>query len=187
MRTVRRPVARRSRRSRRIRLALVALVAVVVIALLAPVPLVLRPNADDPGDSDVVLVLGPPDPERMALAERLMAQGHAKALVVSIDSRWTAARLPACSEPRPYPVTCFQPDPATTRGEGMELRRLADAQGWHSVQAITFDWHVNRARDILGRCYAGAVRVLAVPGYHSVKNLAHHVAGWYKVPFQRTC
>ncbi|QQS03043.1 MAG: hypothetical protein IPK37_09595 [Austwickia sp.] len=169
------------------RRALLGAAAAVGVALAAPLPLVLGDRPDAPGTSDAVLVLGPPFPERVRVAEELMAAGRAKALVISVDSTWSARKLPACTQRRAYPVTCFEPEPGTTRGEGQELRRLAEANGWHSVQAITFRWHVNRARVILGRCFAGDVRVLETTEATGPEDIAHHVGGWYKVPFEREC
>ncbi len=130
---------------------------------------IVRPATDLPARVDAIFVLGPPDvSDRLDLAARYAREGYASNLVVS------AAVLPAqravCEHGVPgapqVRVTCFQPEPATTRGEAEQLRRLVAAHHWSSVLVVTSTYHISRARMILQRCYSG--RLLMVPARRGI-------------------
>jgi len=150
---------------------LVAALAVAVAGWLAVCWAVLEhPRTEEPAMSDALLVLGPPDTQRMATAQGLMERGIAPVLVIATPDA-QPDDPPAmvqyyedkdfCTPRTDYEVICFQPNPSTTQGEAMQLRDLAAERGWDTVTAVTFKQHVPRARMILERCYHGELRMAA--------------------------
>lgn len=135
-----------------------ALVAVAAAAI-AGLPVYVFPDTAPAHPADVVDVVGPPTPLRLALAQRLLDAGTARALVVTVSpdgyAPYAAADIPACSAPLPYPVHCITPDPFTTQGESRALARLAAREHWTSAIVVTRTAHVTRARVIIGRCFPG--------------------------------
>jgi hypothetical protein len=72
-----------------------------------------------------------------------------------------------CAIPHPaLDVRCFVPDPPTTKGEGQELRRLVDRNGWRTVIVVTFQPYISRARFILEHCFDGDLVMVASPAQH---------------------
>ena len=127
---------------------------------------IVHPAADSPAKVDAILVLGPPQPNgRFADAYRLVQQGYADNLVVSVPSYPDVTVLTAChagvaGKPAAR-VICFQPRPATTQGEARMLATLATQHHWRRVMVITSTYHISRARLIVRRCYSGTL--LMVP------------------------
>lgn len=148
-----------------------AALVVVVGGWLAVCWVVLEhPRTEEPAPSDALLVLGPPDTQRMATAQELMERGIAPVLVIATPDA-QPDDPPAmvqyyedkdfCTPRTDYEVICFKPNPSTTQGEAMKLRDLAAERGWDTVTAVTFKQHVPRARMILERCYHGELRMAA--------------------------
>lgn len=125
--------------------------------------LVLPRTDAAPEHVDVIFVLGPPTPTRIALAERMMAAGVSDNLMLSVPVAGpnSVRTLPACIEKRSYNVYCEQPKPFTTQGEARYLKRLSAARGWRSAIVITFTPQVSRARTLIQRCYAGDVSIIS--------------------------
>lgn len=170
-------------------------VVVLLVSWLAVCHVALdEPRLDAPRASDAVLVLGPPDSTRVAEAEDLVYHQHiAKTLVISVpdsepyDSPETVAYYDArkfCEPHEGVEVICFKPNPSTTQGEAIELRKLAEERGWDTVTAVTFTQHITRSRMILSRCYAGELRMSSVDFQLSGKALlmqyVHQSAGFVK-------
>jgi uncharacterized SAM-binding protein YcdF (DUF218 family) len=147
-------------RARRIvrRTGLAALGGLVVWALVG-LPFFVFPATDPvPAHADVVLVLGPPVQERVAVAERLLAEHRVGTALVSVpgpETQWGVTALCARSD-----VICFRPDPSTTRGEARELRAQAAAHGWRSAVVTSMPAHLARARSIVGRCFSGSLSMV---------------------------
>jgi len=57
---------------------------------------------------------------------------------------------------------CFQPDPATTRGEMREIARLAEERGWTSLIVVASTDQITRARILLNRCWDGESHFVGV-------------------------
>ncbi|UKA57984.1 YdcF family protein [Arthrobacter sp. FW306-2-2C-D06B] len=135
--------------------------ALAIFWAVAGIFLYVTPPADEPKHADVLFVLGPPD-QRMVYAEQLMRQGYAPTLAVSSpvdkDGRFTAD---VCRDHRSYRVICFHSDPFTTQGEARALRDLSNQYGWKSANVLTAQFHVTRARVIVGRCYSGDIQMVA--------------------------
>lgn len=154
----------RARRPRRTLLVggaagLAAVALALAGAVVAGLPVYVHPAVGPLRAADVVDVVGPPTPTRLAVAQRILDAGTARALVVTVSpvgySPYAAADIPACTEPLPYPVHCITPDPFTTQGESRALARLADREHWTSAIVVTRTAHVTRARVIIARCFPG--------------------------------
>ena len=143
---------------RRTAIVIGSLVGTAVLVVLAGLPVYVFPAVDAPQHTDVVMVLGNSTPSRVALAERLVAEGYSDTLVIS---RFNQQRLPVCDEPQVFTVYCFTPDPFTTQGEARYLGELAAAKGWSSATVITFTPHITRARLIVSRCFTGKLDMVA--------------------------
>lgn len=139
--------------------ALIALSGLVVWAV-AGLAFFVFPTVDPvPRHADVVLVLGPPLPERLAVAERLLDDGIVGAALISVPYPSIPSDLqPLCARAH---VTCFAPDPSTTRGEARMLRSEAARFGWTSAVVVTMPAHISRARTIVSRCFAGRLSMVA--------------------------
>jgi uncharacterized SAM-binding protein YcdF (DUF218 family) len=118
------------------------------------------PHDDEPitGRADAVVSLAG-SANRLPAAQRLVADGVAPVLAVSLDgSENNRDSEQLCRRPRPR-LVCFRADPISTRGEARSLGRLAQEHGWDDVVVVTSDFHVFRARMILERCYADRLRI----------------------------
>lgn len=138
---------------------MIALAGLVVWAV-AGLPFFVFPTVEPvPPHADVALVLGPPLPQRIEVAERLLDDGTVGAALISVPDQYIPWELrPLCARAH---VTCFDPDPSTTRGEARMLGRDAARDGWTSAVVITMPAHVSRARTIVSRCFAGRISMVA--------------------------
>ncbi len=76
----------------------------------------------------------------------------------------------------PAGVTCFEPEPATTRGEARAIAELAADRGWQRVAVVAPRYHVTRARYVVERCYAGELEMVAVELDTDVADWAYQYA-----------
>lgn len=150
--------------------------AIVVILVVATtgfaVSRLVAPGSDEIDHVDAIIVLGPAVPDRIELAAQLMNEHRADELLISVSgdgSDFDAAGAGVCGYPK---VTCFTPDPFTTRGEALEAQTLATAEGWSSLGVITGTSHVERSRFIFSTCTELRVRVVESPEGHSI-------GGWF--------
>ena len=162
------PRTARRRLGRAAGVAAVTVVALVVAFVLAGLPLYVFPVVDAvPAQADVVYVIGPPTPARIALARELIESGAADEMLISVPGDALAqgtpsrGRFSACNLPG-GDVLCRAPDPATTQGEARLLAETAQEQGWDSAIVITMTPHVSRARMIIDRCFDGELTMRAV-------------------------
>jgi uncharacterized SAM-binding protein YcdF (DUF218 family) len=144
--------------------------AVAVLAALAGYPLYVSP-ATDPlptrqAPADAVLALGG-DPETARFAQKVVDRGLARHLVLSdpygLDDNPVTHICRAATTNADPAVTCFSPDPATTRGEAEKLARLAASGGWRQVVVVAPVYHITRARMIVRRCYQGQLAMVSAP------------------------
>jgi len=135
----------------------------VVAWLIVGYLVIVDPTVNHPEHADVVVVLGPPDNNgRMDTALDLIHRHVASNLVISVTSERQRQAKHLCNEPQDgFTVTCFRPNPATTRGEAEHIRDLARQHGWHSVIVVTSTYHVSRARMIFDRCIDGPLYLVA--------------------------
>ncbi len=60
-------------------------------------------------------------------------------------------------------MICFDPSPATTRGEAEFAGRLARKYHWRSIALVTTTAQDTRARLRMERCFSGPVYVMTAP------------------------
>ncbi|MCG7320513.1 YdcF family protein [Arsenicicoccus bolidensis] len=174
--------------SSRLRIGCLASLGVALAMVCVLVVVILFPRHDPVGRSDAIVVLGPSVDERVTQAELLMRKGAAGTMVVSAHPA-DLGRVPdVCAHEKPYPVVCFDPVPSTTQGEARAVAKLARERGWTSLQVITFDPQVERARLILGRCFPGRISMLDhTEGYDLPVMLVYQSGGWAKALISPGC
>jgi hypothetical protein len=161
----------------------------LAVWVVAGLPFFVFPATDRvPQHADVVLVLGPPVPQRVAVAERLLREKKVGMALVSVP--WDTippAIAGFCARPD---VICADPDPRTTRGEARLLRKYAAQHGWTSAVVTTMPAHIARARAIVGRCFSGKVSMVAdgEPPFNGIAyQYAYQTAATVKSWFLRGC
>lgn len=149
-------MADRSRRRDRHRRAgivvLVGILALALVASLAAREIYFKPSDDliDRNRIDAILVLGPPEQERLAVAERLSNQSGQARIFVSVHSSVKCRGK----------FTCLHADPWTTKGEAGLLRDLMAEHGVAHPVVLTGTTHVARARYIMQRCVSPDIAVI---------------------------
>jgi uncharacterized SAM-binding protein YcdF (DUF218 family) len=94
--------------------------------------------------------------QRLPVGQRLVREGYAPLLVVSRSTDPNTAERRACRAG----ALCFRAKPYSTRGEARAIARLAAARGWRTVDVVTSQFHVLRARILIRRCYHGGLRMV---------------------------
>jgi hypothetical protein len=141
----------------------VAVLALGVIVLgVATARLFIWPDRGMPARvSAIVMLNGPGD--RLDTALDLAWQHRAPFVVIARGSSyWGHGGICAPRIPR-VTVICFNPDPATTRGEAEFVGRLARKYRWQSVALVTITPQDSRGRLRVERCFAGPVYVMTAP------------------------
>ncbi|THJ66939.1 YdcF family protein [Arthrobacter echini] len=148
-----RPSARRSARRLALGIALSACIGWLVLAF----QLFHSPPDPPLGSADAVVVLAGAASERLPVAEELIDRGIARELALSSTGLpGNAATDEVCRVASPE-VTCFSPDPLTTRGEARAIAALAREQGWDTVIVVTSTYHVTRASVNISQCSRASV------------------------------
>lgn len=106
----------------------------------------------------IVVPAGPGD--RLKLAVRLAHQRRARYLVISRGFHNYGSPCPATIPA--IILICFEPDPASTKGEAEFAARLARQHHWHSIALVTSVVQDSRARWRMEHCFRGAVYVVTV-------------------------
>lgn len=169
------------------------LVCLLLAAAVAGLPVYVRPQVDQLRRADAILVLSGPHHLRYPFGFDLAEQGWAPNLVISNPNPADNPRLTDfCAAPHPgVAVHCFDPDPATTKGEGRELRRLAMEYGWRTIIVVTFRPHISRARFILHQCFDDDLVMVASPDQISGPRWAfeylYQTAGYARALVQPGC
>jgi hypothetical protein len=109
----------------------------------------------------IVMMNGPGD--RLDTALRLGWEHRAPVLVISRGSPSWGHGSVCAPKIRHVMVICFDPDPATTRGEAEFAGRLARRYHWRSIVLVTTTPQDSRARLRLERCFSGSVYVVTAP------------------------
>jgi uncharacterized SAM-binding protein YcdF (DUF218 family) len=152
--------------SRRRRIVLWGLAALLLVAGVLTERWFLHPQKDDPGTADAIYVLGGGGP-RVEYALDLVRKGVARHVVFAsqfVESEEVWAARP-CNDVRPENVPdqavfqCWQPEPATTRGEARLLRDLSVEYGWQTVVVVASTDQITRARRLIERCWDGELRI----------------------------
>ncbi len=174
---------------------LLGIIAVLLASWLVGCYVVIAdPSVDRPGTADAIVVLGSPTAEdRLGVALRLVDAHISTNLVISLFAEGqplTQRRY--CNTPHAgLAVTCFRPDPATTRGEAEHVRALAADHGWTSIVVVTSTYHVSRARMLFQRCFAGRLLMVGTSHGMSVGKWAHEylyqTAAYVKAAIESGC
>lgn len=168
-------------------------VLVVLILVIAGLPVYVRPQIDRPRHADAIVILGGPNYYRYPYGLTLGAEGWAPNVVVSnplgADDPWLSE---FCATPQiRFNLHCFTPNPATTKGEGRELRRLAAQHGWRTIIVVTIRPHISRAKYILEQCFSGDYVMMPIPKPLSPQVWAfqyvYQTAGWMRAVLQPGC
>ncbi len=178
-----------SRRGRRWRLVAIALVIFVVAVSAATVRLFIRPDQGMPARvSAIVMLNGSGD--RLDTALNLAWQHRAPFVLISRGSpAWGHGGVCAPAIPH-VTVICFDPSPATTRGEAEFAGRLARKYHWTSVALVTTTPQDSRGRLRMERCFTGPVYVVttSLPLSSWPFQIAYEwVATVKALMFQRSC
>lgn len=152
-------------------------------------PVYVNPKIDEPELADAIVVLGGAHDGREELGLQLAEQGYAPQIVFSDPYRSSDKKMKAiCEGSYNFELSCFKPDPSTTRGEGREIRRRAEAEGWKRVIVVTFVPHVSRTRHIIDNCWDGEIRVVAqhqsLPLWTWTFNYIWQTAGYVRTIFE---
>jgi hypothetical protein len=138
---------------------LAGLAALVVLFCAATARLVIWPARGMPGHvSAIVMLSGPGD--RMRAAVRLAREHRAPVLVVSRGHEGYGNPCPAPVQD--VKLICFEPVPASTRGEAEYVGRLARRYHWRSLALVTSVPQDSRARQRIEACFPGRVFVMPV-------------------------
>ncbi|MDY0830142.1 hypothetical protein SK224_13495 [Microbacterium sp. BG28] len=164
---------------RRASAAIKTCAALAIIFLITEVVVFALPSPGDPGDADLIYVIGPPTPQRISVAQQLIADEKARGLLVSVSPPGShdeamASKMQICSQ---QSVTCESPRPLTTKGEALMLEDYARTHEVHKVAVITFTPHVARTRYIFARCAPDIdVQVIGVDEHLSIGDWAYQFA-----------
>lgn len=159
-RTPRGPRRTRLRRLRRY----VVITLIVVLAGLGAVTArwFIWPQQGMPARVDAIVMLNGPG-DRLDTALDLAWAHRAPMIVISRGSHyWGHGSVCAPKIPR-VKVICFDPNPATTRGEAEFAGRLARQYHWHSVVLVAVAPQDTVARLRVGRCFSGKIYVVNAP------------------------
>lgn len=151
----------------------------IVLAILMPLPYLALPLQDAPQDVDVIMVMGPPDQDRLDLATDLISKGYSQNLVISAKSTGKTHNLnnmPICQSEQDFYVVCATPSPFTTQGEIGLLEQLSQENGWNSAVVITFKPHLARTRLYAARCYSGDALFMAPERKFGLRQIAFQYA-----------
>jgi hypothetical protein len=101
--------------------------------------------------------------DRLDTALDLAWADRAPMIVISRGSKYWGHGS-SCAPKIPHvTVICFDPNPATTRGEAEFAGRLARQYHWHSVVLVAVAPQDTVARIRLGRCFSGKIYVVNAP------------------------
>jgi len=140
------------------RRAFIAAMVPIALFALATARLLVWPAQGMPARADAIVILaGPGDRDRLAVAVQLAKERRAPVLVVSRG--WEGYAGPCLPAQPGVKVICFDPNPGNTRGEAEFAGKLAKRYGWHSVVLVTTRAQDTRARILMRRCYGGSIYV----------------------------
>jgi len=164
-----------------------ALAASLLICGTATARLFIWPASGMPARvSAIVMLAGPGD--RLQEALRLAREGRAPFLLISRGNHGYGG---PCPSPVPHVrLVCFEPNPASTRGEAEFAASLASKYHWHSLALVTSTVQDFRARQRMRNCFSGRVYVVTVglPWLDWPGQIAYEWAATIKMAaWQRAC
>jgi hypothetical protein len=190
LRTAQKPrTAGPGRPRRRWRFLVAAAALVVAVFGAATARLFVWPERGMPGHVDAIVMLNGPG-NRLPTALSLAWAHRAPVVVISRGSPYWAKGSGCAPQIPDVRVSCFGPDPATTRGEAEFTGRLARQYHWHSIVLVTTTPQDTRARLRVQRCFPGSIYVMTapLPAYEWPYALAYEWGATIKaLLLQRTC
>ena len=147
------------------------------------------PQQGMPARVDAIVMLNGPG-DRLDTALDLAWAHRAPMIVISRGSHyWGHGSVCAPKIPN-VKVICFDPNPATTRGEAEFAGRLARQYHWRSVVLVAVAPQDTVARMRFGRCFSGKIYVVNAP--MTVPQWFYEIAYQWgstikAVSLQRTC
>ena len=174
---------------RRLVVAFTALLAVVIAA---GWPVYVHPQVDPLEPADAVVVLGGEPYARFHYGIDLAESGLAPEVVLSNSVGPDDVRIQQiCDGDYSVTVSCFLPDPYSTKGEAEEIAALAEEKNWHHVIVVTYTPHLSRARFIVEQCFSGRVTMAANPTSQNIAEWAwsyvYQTAGYLKAALDSEC
>ncbi|MCC4249437.1 YdcF family protein [Microbacterium testaceum] len=165
-------------KQRRLKFKLLAATSFVwiLVLVLVDIGLVAFPWAESLPKSDVIFVLGPPTPNRIAYAEELYSRGQASRILISVSPSGeplSAAKIEACGHSY---VDCVTPVPFTTKGEARMLNAYLSKRAVSSAIVITIVPHVSRSRFIFAKCSGVSTALFGVREGWQLSDWLHHLA-----------
>jgi len=147
--------------------------------------------------ADAIVVLGGEHDGREAYGLKLAEQGYAHTVLMSDPYGSTDSVMKnSCRSRAGIEVICQQPVPATTRGEALMARTLAESRGWHSIIVISWRYHLPRARRIFDLCFTSPTRTVImrdVPRAYPFSvadwqyTFLYQYGAWVKAEAQGSC
>lgn len=185
--------AARQRRVRRKR-NLGAFLASILLILGAPVWFLFPPR-EVPAPSSAVLVIAGPSDGRHELGAQMVEEGISQQFVVSnpAGARDEVGSAHCRGKDRPESAVetwCMRSDPKTTAGEAMTMNKLAQAEAWETVNAVTNRPHARRVRTIFERCTDLDVTVVPIAQVDIIRmpvHVAREIAGYIKFWLTNPC
>jgi DUF218 domain-containing protein len=144
------------------RYPLVALMLVILVYAAVAAWLFLVRHDQRPAHADAVVVLSG-SRLRLPVGVGLVRRGAAPLLVVSRNDRPSSLERRACDGSLGLHAICLRARPFSTQGEARLIERLARQRGWHTVDVVTSQFHVFRARFMIERCYSGRLVMVGAP------------------------
>ena len=139
---------------RRVRIVLNIAAALIVVFAAMTARLLVWPTEGVPTQVSAIVMLAGPG-VRLPVALQLADERRASVLVISQGHDGYGSPCPP--KPPGVQLICFDPNPATTRGEAEYIGRLAKRYHWTSVVVVTSRPQATRARMLVERCFTGAV------------------------------
>ncbi len=128
------------------------LIAALVVFCAATARMFIWPAEGMPAHTSAIVMLAGPG-DRLQAALRLAREGRAPFLLVS---RGNHGHGGTCSLPVPHVrLICFDPNPASTRGEAEFAAGLARKHHWQSIALVTSTVQDSRARQRMKNCFSG--------------------------------
>lgn len=166
----------------------IGLAVILVTTIALDVYGIHRPRTGDlPERVDAIVVFGGED-IRTRHALELIDRGASDTLVVSFgEIDRFASEL--CGQSEPFAVVCVEPSLRNTRGDARVFGALAQEHGWGSMIAVTGDYHVQRARLRLRRCFDGELAFTVIDwGRPRGEIVRHELLGTIQARWlQTTC
>jgi uncharacterized SAM-binding protein YcdF (DUF218 family) len=139
----------------------VAAATLVVTFGVATALLFVRPSQGVPARVNAIVMLDGPG-NRLTTARALARRHTAPLLLISLGTPYSNTGNTCPAGFRGIRVVCFNPKPATTRGEAEYVGRLARRFHWRSIVLVAMTPQITPARTWLSRCSGPGTTVYAV-------------------------